>query len=256
MKLSIIAALLTMLFSVNNVMCQEGTSALKEKTFVFACSRPETQYVGKLQRLILTEVFRRLGIKPEFRDYPSKRSTIEADAGNVDGEPTRPYQYADEHPNLVRVEEFLFNVNYCAFAVKDSIPRLNGWNSLKETAYRVEYMRGIKSAETNLPKVVKSENLSNVTEQVQGLKKLISDRTDLFVDEEYAILKLLQAPEFKESKIRSVGVMGDFPVYSFLHKKHASLAPKIAEIIKAMKAEGLIEKYRVMVDKEFGIIRN
>ncbi|OQX01272.1 MAG: hypothetical protein BWK80_60270 [Desulfobacteraceae bacterium IS3] len=255
MKFRIVTALLIVMFSVGNAMCQEGVSVLKEKSLVLACSRPETQYVGKWQRLILTEVFRRLGIKAEFRNYPSKRATIEADAGNVDGEPTRPYHYADEHPNLLRVEESLFDVNYCAFAVKDSIPHLNGWESLKGTGYRVEYTRGIKISETNLPKVVSRENLSNVTEQVQGLKKLISDRTDLFVDEEFSVLIFLQSTELRESKIRSAGVMGTFPVYSYLHKKHAALALKMAEIIKAMKAEGLIEQYRMTVDKEFGVVR-
>jgi hypothetical protein len=29
----------------------------------------------------------------------------------------------------------------------------------------------------------------------------------------------------------------------------------MAEVIKAMKAEGLIERYRVIVDNEFGIVR-
>ncbi len=78
----------------------------------------------------------------------------------------------------------------------------------------------------------------------------------MFVDEESGILTLLQTPEFKDSKIRIAGVMESFPIYPYLHKKHASLAPKMAEIIKAMKAEGLIEQYRIMVDKEFGIVRN
>jgi len=54
---------------------------------------------------------------------------------------------------------------------------------------------------------------------------------------------------------RIAGVMESAPTYPYLHKKHASLAPKMAEIIKTMKTEGLIEKYRIEVDKEFGIVR-
>jgi len=252
----IIAILTSLLFSVNNGICQESPTVLKENTFVMAFSRPETLCDGKWQRLIYTEIFRRLGIKAEFRDYPAKRVSIETDAGNIDGEAARPYQYAAEHPNLIRVEEFIFNASFSAFAVQASIPQLNGWDSLKGTDYRVGYRRGSKTSESNLPKVVSRENLSDVTEPIQGLKKLASGRTDLFVDEESGIFTLLQTPEFKESKIRFVGVMESFPVYAYLYKRHASLAPKMAEVIKAMKAEGLIEQYHIMVDKEFGIVRN
>jgi polar amino acid transport system substrate-binding protein len=256
MRFGIVVAVLTvLLFSVNNGVCQESASALKDNAFVMAFSRPETLCDGKWQRLIYTEVFRRLGVKAEFRNYPAKRVSIETDAGNVDGEASRPYQYAAEHPNLIRVEEVIFNANFSAFAVKDSIPQLKGWESLKGTDYRVGYRRGSKTSESNLSKVVSMENLSDVTEPAQGLKKLVSGRTDLFVDEESGILTLLQTPEFKESKIRSAGIMESFPVYPYLHKEHAALAPQMAEIIKAMKAEGLIEQYRMMVDKEFGIVR-
>lgn len=254
MRFSIFAVLLIVLLSVSNVLCQESVPALKDNTFVMAFIRPETQYLGKLQRLIYAEVFKRLGIKIEFRDYPPKRSSIEADAGNIDGEAGRPYEYLPEHPSLVRVEEF-FNINFSAFAVKDSIPQLNGWNSLRGTDYKVEYLLGVKKPEYNLSKVVKNENLSAITEQVKGLKKLVSGRTDLFVDEESSILTLLNTPEFKNSKIRIAGMMEAATTYPYLHKKHAALAPKIAEIIRAMKAEGLIEQYRKAVEKEFDIVR-
>lgn len=255
MKFGIILTSLAVLFSVHNAICQENMPALKDNTFVMATIRPETQHFGRWQRLVYSEIFRHLGIKVEFRDYPSKRASMEADAGNVDGEPARPYQYTDEYQNLIRVEEVIFNIAYAAFSAQASIPQLNGWESLRGTHYKVEYMRGIRTTESNLSRVVKKENLSDVTEPVQGLKKLISERVDLFVDNESVILTLLQTPEFKNSKIRMVGVMDSVPLYPYLHKKHAALAPKMVEIIKAMKAEGLIEQYRVMVDKEFGIVR-
>ncbi len=142
MRFNIVIVILTSLFfSVSNVMCQES---FKENTFVMAFNRPENDHLGKWERLIHTEIFRRLGVKIEFRDYPTKRAGMEADAGNVDGEAGRIYQYADAHPNLIRVEESLLAVSYAAFTAKDSIPQLNGWNSLKGTTYYVEYQRGIK----------------------------------------------------------------------------------------------------------------
>jgi ABC-type amino acid transport substrate-binding protein len=243
------------MFSVNNVMCQESAPALKDNTFVMAFIRPETQYTGKWQRLIYAEVFKRLGIKAEFRDYPVKRASIEADAGNVDGEAGRIYPYAVEHPNLIRVEESLFFMIFSAFGIKPSISQLSGWDSLKGKNYKVEYRRGTQLCEINLFKVMNRENISEVTDTEQGIKKLISGRTDLFVEDEVSVLSLMQMTEFKGSKIRTVGIMESFPLYLYLHKKHAALVPKMAEIIKAIKAEGLIEQYRMMVEKEFDIVR-
>jgi ABC-type amino acid transport substrate-binding protein len=254
MRANIILILLIIMF-INTGVCQERESTLKDNTFVMAMLRAENDHLGKWQRMTYTEIFKRLGMKIEFRDYPAKRASMETDAGNVDGEPGRISSYAAEHPNLIRVEESPFSLNFSAFAVKDSIPQMNGWDSLKGTNYKVEYQRGIKICEINLPKVVSKENLSDVTEADQGLKKLISGRTDLFVYDEIGVLTLLQKPEFKASNVRFVGVMESGILYPCLHKKHAALAPKMAEIIKAMKVEGLIEKYRMEVDKEFGVVR-
>lgn len=252
-KISLILLIMMLFFDI--AICQENPPALKDNTFVMAFIRPETNYTGKWQRLIHTEIFKRLGIKIEFRDYPPKRAGMEADAGNIDGEAIRPYQYASEHSDLRRIEEFIFKIDFSAFAVKDSIPQISGWDSLKGTKYKIEYRRGTSMCEINLSKVVRGENLSDVTDTLQGLKKLLSGRTDIFVDGEPGVLALMQTPEFRDSRIRNIGLMESAPMYAYVHKKHAALAPKMAEIIKAMKAEGLIEQYRIAVDKEFGIVR-
>ncbi len=103
MRLSIVALFVIAIFSANVGMCQENMIDFKDNTFVMAIFRPENDYLGKWWRLSYSEIFRRLGIKVEFRDYPKKRVSMEADAGNVDGEAGRVFSYADEHPNLIRV---------------------------------------------------------------------------------------------------------------------------------------------------------
>ncbi len=94
MGFRIATALFIMMISVNIGICQEGASVLKNNTFVMATFRPENDYLGKWHRLAYTEIFRRLGIKIEFRYYPKKRVSIETDAGNVDGEAGRIAAYA------------------------------------------------------------------------------------------------------------------------------------------------------------------
>jgi hypothetical protein len=218
-----------------------------------AMIRPETDYLGKRWRLIYTEMFRRLGITVEFRDYPSKRAAAEIDEGRVDGEPGRIKEYIDSHPNLIRVDEPLFALNFSAFVTTPSIVRLNSWMDLKGKPYKVAFNRGIRICELNLPKVVTTEKLSSVTDPIQGLRQLMANYIDIYVDEESGVLTLLRRPEFNAASIRIAGVLETAFVYPYVHKKHADLVPRIRTVLKAMKAEGLIKRYDKDVHQEFGV---
>ena len=37
--------------------------------------------------------------------------------------------------------------------------------------------------------------------------------------------------------------------YLYMHKRHAALVPKIAEVLRNMKQEGLVERYKEIVQK-------
>lgn len=221
--------------------------------FVMAMIRPEHDFLGRWWRLIYAEVFRRLEIPVRFEDYSSKRASLEADEGLVDGEPGRILDYQSAHPSLLRIEEPLLTLNFSAFVASAAIGPLNGWESLRDTAWRVEYQRGIRISENNLPGLVPPEKLSSVTEPIQGLRKLAAGRTDVYVDEESGILTALQTPEFKGSGIRVAGIMATGVIYPYVLRKHAALAPKMAAIIRSMKAEGAIVSYRWQVERELGV---
>lgn len=200
---------------------------------------------GKWLNLVFTEVFDRLGYKLQYDGYPAARASAMSDAGKVDGEISRVFEYQMGHPNLIRVDELLYSTNFVAFAVKPGIV-LHGWKSLQNTTYRVDYRRGVKLSESELNLVVASEHLSNVTTAEQGLKKLIAGRTDLFVDVEFTIveaIKVLDPDKFDVSTLYQAGIMQEVDAYAYLHKKHAALVPKVAEVLKALKQEGLFEYY-------------
>ena len=58
------------------------------------------------------------------------------------------------------------------------------------------------------------------------------------------ILPALQTDEFKDFGIHPVGVMEQVYGYTYFHNTHRDLVPKFEAVLKAMKAEGLIEQYR------------
>ncbi|MFT6386996.1 MAG: hypothetical protein ACJAUP_000366 [Cellvibrionaceae bacterium] len=198
----------------------------------------------KFLDLVYTEAFKRLDIIFVSTSLPAKRSSYESDKGDwLDGELSRIYSYNDIHPNLVRVEEAHWQSGFLAVAIDPSI-KLDGWQSLKETDHRVNYMRGTKGCEINLPKVIRPENIETVNLMEHGFKKVLAGWADLFIGAELDIVNLLKADEFKDSGLQIVGVMEEFTAHVFLHKKHKELAQKLAAVLKEMKKEGLIDKYR------------
>jgi len=205
-----------------------------------ASPRQETSNDGKTLKLIYTEAFKRMGIELVYVFYPAKRASIMAAKGKIDGELARVYSYNDKLENLIRVEEPIFPVRFSAFTTNPEI-ELNGWESLRGTDYKVEYMRGIKRCAIKFSKVIKKENLSEVSHWSQGLRKIIAKRTDIYVEVERTVFRALKTEEFKNANIRIAGVVEEVNLYTFLNKKYANLVPQLAAILKEMKDEGTIK---------------
>lgn len=222
------------------------------KPFMMTLDSAPDNYGSRWANLIYTEVFRRLGMPFQTEHYSLARRTALMEEGITDGEASRIYSYGDNRPYLIRVEESLIDFSFALYAANPSI-RLGRLEDLSATSYLVEHRRGILLCENTLKKLVPAERISDVLTTQQGLKKLIAGRTDLYCDLEVYVRQELMAPEFKGSAIRKAISLGNtVPTYPYLHKKHAALAPRMAAIIKQMKAEGLIEAYRRQVERDLG----
>jgi len=236
---------------IKNGECEELLSVQKEKSFLISINRKEETPLFKWVTFIYTEVFRRLNIKVQVVYHPLKRSSIELNEGRVDGEPARIYDYGATYPNLVRIEEPVFSMTVAAYKAVPSMPDLNGWESLKNTHYLVDYPKGMKVCETTLSIVVKAEQISTSTNTWHGIQKLALKRIDYYIDDLNSISPILRNKSDKlKDKVFFAGVMQKTLLYMYVHKKHKSLAPEIAEMIKKIKSEGLIEYYQ---KKAFGI---
>lgn len=223
---------------------------------IMAALEPKDSPTGKLVNLIYTEAFRRLGLELEYRYYPGKRASLMADEGKVDGELIRVGTYGDAHPDLVRVEEPAILTAFSAFSIDPAI-QLAGWESLRDTRYKVEYLRGDRRAHDKLTKLVPPDNLSAINSVTQGVKKIIAGRTDIYIGPESVVRQSLQAEEIRQflktqgvrdSDIRTAGVMEEIGLHAYMHKKYKDIASKLSTILKVMKEEGLIEKYQAMTE--------
>lgn len=221
-------------------------SMAAEKIVLVSSQDTKESFYGRWLNLIYTEVFRRLGYEFRYKGYPGGRAPILSEYGEVDGEIHRGIEYEKTTINLIRVPESSFIASYIAYAVTPGIV-LNGWDSLKNTSYIVEYRRGAKIPEVALPAVVNAEKLSNITTAELGLKKLIRGRIDIYIEQEGVALetfKKLDTAKFNTESVYAAGIMYTGGSYVYLHKKHADLLQNIADTLKAMKQEGLTERYK------------
>lgn len=211
---------------------------------------PSQSPVWRWAELVYTAAFQRLDLEFSYEVYPPIRASLVANDGIVDGEPSRVRTYGDSHPNLIRVEVAVVDGKIVAYATKRGI-ELNGWESLRGKNYVIDYYRGIKLVQINLEKVVSPDRLFSISSEKQGLKKLAAGRTDLYVDSILRVSSLLKSDEFKDSGIYAAGVLMDMGGYPYLHKRHAQLVPKLAEVLNQMKQEGLLTKYKQQAREEF-----
>ena len=223
--------------------CLSGAYAESSPSIVMATMHPSDSYEGKLSRMIYQEAFKRLGIELRIEEYPAPRATAMAEHADVAGELTRSYEYQSVVKNLIRVEEPLFEFRIAGFARKPII-QLNGWDSLKGTSLRINYRRGLKDLEQRLPELVNMQLVESLTRPEQGVKKLISDRIDLYIDIADEVMMLLATPEFKTADIQDVGTLKTSTTHGYMHTTYQELVPKLETVLKQMKQKGLIEQYR------------
>lgn len=219
---------------------QGQTPPAKSKPFVIATDADGA--LDRYGRLAYTEAFRRMGIPLAFEMYPlARRSAIIAE-GLIDGEGSRVAAYADAHPELIRVEESIVDVKFSLFGANPTL-HAKRIEELPANAL-VEYRRGILMCEKILKAAIPPARLSDIISTEQGLRKLLTGRSDVYCDiDPYVgdVLRggTLQAPE----NVRKLFEITSLPTYPYLARKHADLALRLAATLKEMKAEGLLDRY-------------
>ena len=185
--------------------------------------------------LVLKEAFNRIGYKVDFHTVPNERSLIRTNNGLSDGEIHRIAGLEKKYPNLIRVPEKLMNWKFVVFSKQD-INTKQGWDSLKP--YFTSFINGWKIFEYNIPKEVKITTVRNPEALFSLLNK---DRTDIVLYELWQGLELIKKRNFKNIKV-SYPPLANKEMFTYLHKRHAHIVPKLAQALKDMKADGAYER--------------
>lgn len=189
---------------------------------------------------VASEAFRRAGVKLKLVKLPAERALLNVNAGIGDGDLTRIAGIETQYPNLIRVPEKLIDWTFTAYSKNDSIPAR--WEVMRQR--QVGHVKGWKIYEQQL---AGSPHVISVDDAAQLFRLIELDRIEVAL---YA--RWLGDALIRHQDIKGVHVL-DPPLatremFIYLHKRHAALAPRLAEALRAIKAEGLYDRlYRERV---------
>ncbi|KVW96845.1 hypothetical protein ABW22_07650 [Thiobacillus denitrificans] len=186
------------------------------------------------------EAFRRAGVELKLVKLPAERALHNANAGIGDGDLARIAGLEAQYPNLVRVPEKLLDWSFTAFSKDASIPAR--WDVIRQR--QVGHIKGWKIYEQQL---AGAPHVISVDDAAQLFRLLELDRIEV----------ALHARWLGDALVRQQDIKGvhalDPPLatremFIYLHKRHAALVPRLAEALRAIKAEGLYDRlYREKV---------
>jgi polar amino acid transport system substrate-binding protein len=178
----------------------------------------------------MQEAFQRVGGTVEIHVTPVERSLINVNAGLDDGSLFHATGAESEYPNLIRVPEKILDTDFVAFVKRPDI-RIRNWNDLKP--YSVAYPGNWKIYELHVRDVAEITKTHTTNELVPLLEKgrvdviLLSRRLGWYLKYQTKFGLTVQEPPLISQ-----------PGYLYLNKKHAALVPKLAQVLRNMKADG------------------
>ncbi|MBF0249786.1 MAG: transporter substrate-binding domain-containing protein [Alphaproteobacteria bacterium] len=181
--------------------------------------------------LVVAEAFRRVGLKGEVAYYDaSKRALLNANEDIDQGVAMRIKGLEATYPNLVRVPEPVISNDFVAYSLGTAVDT-SSWAAL--APYAVTYIHGWVVFERNLSPGQQSFPVKTAEQMFAMLKK---GHVDVVLYERWQGLQVAKgqglAIRVQDPPLASV------EMFMYVHKNHADLTDRLAEALKAMKADG------------------
>ena len=212
--------------------------------FVMATHQADTSFQGQWVRRIYSEAFRRLGVPVALPAIPLQRMTEMLDRGEIDGDVGRVQAHGLAHPELVRVEEPMYDVLFGLYTLNPAI-ELKQVDDLAAKPWSATYVRGVAICE-RLLKSLPPGNVTAIATDEQGMEMLAMKRVDFYCSANHTMSDVSSRERYRHLPPPRLALsMGTVPLYPYLHRRHAALAPRLAAVLREMRAEGQIERFRL-----------
>ncbi|MBI3284287.1 MAG: transporter substrate-binding domain-containing protein [Burkholderiales bacterium] len=191
--------------------------------------------LGMASSHMVVEILKQAHIESSVVILPYRRATAESRSARVDGEVGRVANYADNFPELIRVEPAYYAYTTNAFCKTAKGINLQQRKELKP--YKLGIVRGIKQF-SDL--VAGFPNVTEANDIAQLFAMLNYDRFDIAISSSFT-----GKVELKKQGIKDVAECGEFSrhdLFLFLHVKHKALLPSISAAILKLQKSGEMTK--------------
>jgi polar amino acid transport system substrate-binding protein len=240
-------ALRRALLALAAALCSTAAPAqqLAPAPFVMATHQADTNLQGQWVRRIYTEAFRRLGVPLEVQTIPLQRMTEMLDRGEIDGDVGRVHAHGLSRPEIVRVEESMYDVVFGLYTLDPAL-ELKQVDDLATRPWSATYVRGVAICERLLKPPLRPENLTTIVADEQGMEMLALKRVDFYCTANHTMSDVSSRERYRHLPPPRLALsMGTVPLYPYLHRRHAALALRLAAVLREMRAEGAIERFRL-----------
>jgi polar amino acid transport system substrate-binding protein len=198
------------------------------------------------QDRVVGEAFKRIGLKARVEVYEaSARALINANQNVDQGVAMRIHGLNKKYPNLIRIEEPIIENDFVAYSIDADFPT-TGWQSLEP--YILAYIHGWLVFERNL---VDGQQKHAVKKPEQMFSMLGKGRVDLVLYERWQGLEMARHSGISVKVLEPP--LASVDMYMFIHKDYAELAPKLADALRSMKADGT---YQLIFDQTLNSLLN
>jgi polar amino acid transport system substrate-binding protein len=182
--------------------------------------------------IVAGAAFRRAGLKLKLVKLPAERGLINANEGIEDGDLSRIAGIEKVYPNLIRVPEKIFEMDFVAFARTGLIKKAS-WKNLQP--YSVVYIKGWKIFEQ---KLLPKTEITTAEGPEQIMDMLALGRAQFALYSRWMGLAIAKRMGIKGIRVVEPALT-ERAMYIYLNKRYASYVPALAKALRDIKREGL-----------------
>lgn len=194
--------------------------------------------------IVVGKAFARIGVQLKLIKLPAERGLINANQGIDDGDLSRIAGIEKDYPNLIRVPEKIFDMDFVAFSRYKLIKQAS-WRSLKP--YSVGYITGWKIFDQDL---LPGTGITTAESPVQLFNMLELGRIQFVLYSRWMGLAILKRLRYRDIHIVEPA-LAQQAMYIYLNKRYRSLVLPLSHALRAIKDEGL---YTRVCKQRFSLI--
>jgi|GEM_PF-2655637 len=204
------------------------------KELVFGTTHEENSPLFLYASAYLQQLCTTSGRRCTLQSLPGRRSEAMLAAGGIDGEVGRVKGYIQKHPDYARLDEPFIVSRTRIFTRTDK--DITSWESLAKNVRTVSYKRGIYLYQQRLEALQPAIQPHDVQSETACLQMVLAARDDACVFDDGGIsadAKPLLAQGHSSTSLE------DLPLYIYLGKDNAALAPMLSDAARRMAARGV-----------------